>query len=231
MNEGVARARRILDGSAVPFPDPSSAPALSYHAEPSSFPSQRLCYSRTMPSTTTQSSNSARSRPTRRAGRARHTRRNDVVLLDLRGVTDMTDFFLIASGTSDTHARAVGEHIMTEMKKEGSAGAPRRRPREGTLGAARLRRLRRARLPSDAAQFLSARAACGPTPSRFRWRRRAERARRRESARGRAIRGGPRSRAGRCAGACPRRARRTTSVRTKSSTTSSSGRSRRPNTS
>jgi ribosome-associated protein len=47
-------------------------------------------------------------------------RANDVVLLDLRGVTDMTDFFLIASGTSDTHARAIGEHIMAELKKEGS---------------------------------------------------------------------------------------------------------------
>ena len=43
----------------------------------------------------------------------------DVVLLDLRGVTDMTDFFLIASGTSDTHVRALGEHIMAELKKEG----------------------------------------------------------------------------------------------------------------
>ena len=44
----------------------------------------------------------------------------DVVLLDLRGVTDMTDFFLIASGTSDTHVRSVGEHVMEEMKKEGA---------------------------------------------------------------------------------------------------------------
>ena len=47
------------------------------------------------------------------------TKALDVVLLDLRGVTDMTDFFLIASGTSDTHARAIGEHIMEEMKKAG----------------------------------------------------------------------------------------------------------------
>jgi ribosome-associated protein len=45
----------------------------------------------------------------------------DVVLLDLRGVTDMTDFFLIASGTSDTHVRSVGQHLIEEMKnKEGS---------------------------------------------------------------------------------------------------------------
>lgn len=32
----------------------------------------------------------------------------------------MTDFFLIASGTSDTHVRSVGEHVMEEMKKEGA---------------------------------------------------------------------------------------------------------------
>ena len=45
---------------------------------------------------------------------------NDVVLLSLAGVSDMTDYFLIASGTSDTHARAIGEHIMEGLKKEGS---------------------------------------------------------------------------------------------------------------
>ncbi|HVX40586.1 MAG TPA: ribosome silencing factor [Gemmatimonadaceae bacterium] len=44
----------------------------------------------------------------------------DVVLLDLRGVTDMTDFFIIASGTSDTHVSAIGQHIVEEMKKEGN---------------------------------------------------------------------------------------------------------------
>lgn len=43
---------------------------------------------------------------------------NDVVLLDLRGVTDMTDYFVIASGTSDTHVRAIGEHLISELKKE-----------------------------------------------------------------------------------------------------------------
>jgi ribosome-associated protein len=51
------------------------------------------------------------------------TKANDVVLLDLRGITDMTDFFLIASGTSDTHARSIGDHILEEMKKEGTRAA------------------------------------------------------------------------------------------------------------
>src|SRR5438132_6131238 len=44
----------------------------------------------------------------------------DVVILDLRGVTDMTDFFIIASGTSDTAVRSIGQHVAEDMKKEGS---------------------------------------------------------------------------------------------------------------
>ena len=43
---------------------------------------------------------------------------NDVVLLSLAGVTDMTDFFLIASGTSDTHVRALGSAVLEDLKKE-----------------------------------------------------------------------------------------------------------------
>jgi ribosome-associated protein len=46
---------------------------------------------------------------------------NDVVMLDLRGVTDMTDFFIVASGTSDTHVRSLGENLVTDMKKLGAA--------------------------------------------------------------------------------------------------------------
>ena len=45
---------------------------------------------------------------------------DDVVVLDLKGVTDMTDYFVIASGTSDTHVRATAEHIAEQLKKEGA---------------------------------------------------------------------------------------------------------------
>ena len=45
---------------------------------------------------------------------------NDVVVLDVRGVTDMTDFFVIASGTSDTHVRSVAEHVLEELRREGT---------------------------------------------------------------------------------------------------------------
>ena len=43
----------------------------------------------------------------------------DIVVLDLRGVTDMTDFFVIASGTSDTHVRAIADHIQAGLKDVG----------------------------------------------------------------------------------------------------------------
>ena len=45
---------------------------------------------------------------------------NDVVMLSLKGISDMTDYFVIASGTSDTHVRSMAEHVMEELKKEGS---------------------------------------------------------------------------------------------------------------
>ena len=46
---------------------------------------------------------------------------NDVVMLGLSEVSDMTDYFIIASGTSDTHVRASAQHVIDEMKKEGNA--------------------------------------------------------------------------------------------------------------
>ena len=44
---------------------------------------------------------------------------NDVVLLDLRPLTDMTDFFIVASGTSDTHVRATAGHVLDTLEREG----------------------------------------------------------------------------------------------------------------
>jgi len=46
---------------------------------------------------------------------------NDVVILSLKGVSDVADFFVIASGTSDTHVRSIADHVMVELKKEGTA--------------------------------------------------------------------------------------------------------------
>ena len=43
----------------------------------------------------------------------------NLLLLDLRGLSNATDFFLLASGTSDLHARSIAEHVIEELKKEG----------------------------------------------------------------------------------------------------------------
>lgn len=43
----------------------------------------------------------------------------DVVLLDLHGVTDMADYFVVASGTSDTHVRSVAQHLIAGMAQAG----------------------------------------------------------------------------------------------------------------
>jgi ribosome-associated protein len=55
----------------------------------------------------------------RAAAAALDLKANDVVLLDLKGVTDVTDYFLIASGTSDTHARAIAQNVVAELAKVG----------------------------------------------------------------------------------------------------------------
>ena len=43
----------------------------------------------------------------------------DVTLLDLRNLSSATDFFLIATGRSDTHVSAIADHVIDELKKEG----------------------------------------------------------------------------------------------------------------
>jgi ribosome-associated protein len=43
----------------------------------------------------------------------------DLLLLDLRGISDATDFFLLASGTSDTHVRSIAEHVLDAFREQG----------------------------------------------------------------------------------------------------------------
>ncbi|MGQ0562310.1 MAG: ribosome silencing factor [Gemmatimonadota bacterium] len=43
----------------------------------------------------------------------------DMTLLDLRGVSNATDYFLLVNGTSDTHVRSIADHIIDELRKEG----------------------------------------------------------------------------------------------------------------
>lgn len=43
----------------------------------------------------------------------------DPVLLDLRGLSDAADFFLIASGDSDVHTRAIADNIVEHLEASG----------------------------------------------------------------------------------------------------------------
>ena len=56
----------------------------------------------------------------RRAVELCHERNaREPMILDLRGLSDATDFFLIASGDSDVHVRAVAEHVSKGLADEG----------------------------------------------------------------------------------------------------------------
>ncbi len=43
----------------------------------------------------------------------------DIKLLDVRGLTDVADFMIIASGTSDRHVRSVAERVVEKTKAAG----------------------------------------------------------------------------------------------------------------
>ncbi len=43
----------------------------------------------------------------------------EVLALDLRGISSATDFFILASGNSDVQVRAIAEHIMEEFARDG----------------------------------------------------------------------------------------------------------------
>jgi ribosome-associated protein len=43
----------------------------------------------------------------------------DIKVLDVRGLTDVADFMLVASGTSDRHVRSIAESVMEKSKAAG----------------------------------------------------------------------------------------------------------------
>jgi ribosome-associated protein len=56
----------------------------------------------------------------RRAGELALERKAiDVIVLDLRGISTATDYFVIASGTSDIQVRSIAENVAEELKKDG----------------------------------------------------------------------------------------------------------------
>ena len=43
---------------------------------------------------------------------------HDVLVLDLRGISSATDYFVIGSGTSDVQVKAIAEYVVDELKKD-----------------------------------------------------------------------------------------------------------------
>ncbi|HEU5210546.1 MAG TPA: ribosome silencing factor [Longimicrobiales bacterium] len=50
---------------------------------------------------------------------AKDRKGRDMLLLDLRGISNATDYFLLVTGTSDTHVKAVADHILEELREDG----------------------------------------------------------------------------------------------------------------
>ena len=42
----------------------------------------------------------------------------DIVVLDLRNIAEFTDYFMIATGTSDVQVKAIADHVRDELKKD-----------------------------------------------------------------------------------------------------------------
>ncbi|HXY68835.1 MAG TPA: ribosome silencing factor [Gemmatimonadales bacterium] len=43
----------------------------------------------------------------------------DGMVIDLRRLSDATDYFIVVSGTSDTHVRAIAEHVLEDLRERG----------------------------------------------------------------------------------------------------------------
>jgi len=50
---------------------------------------------------------------------AEEKKAKDILALELKGLTDITDFFLLVNGTSERHVKTISGHIETSMKGEG----------------------------------------------------------------------------------------------------------------
>jgi ribosome-associated protein len=43
----------------------------------------------------------------------------DILVLDLRDISSVTDYFFVCHGTSDRHVKAIADHVLEMMKKSG----------------------------------------------------------------------------------------------------------------
>ena len=51
---------------------------------------------------------------------AEEKKAKDILILEMAGLTDMADYFMLASGTSERHVRTIADHILKSMKSQGT---------------------------------------------------------------------------------------------------------------
>lgn len=62
---------------------------------------------------------SAQQRAERIAAVASEAKAEEIIILDLRDLSNITDYFVILTGTSQTHLRSVGDKIEKDLKSIG----------------------------------------------------------------------------------------------------------------
>ena len=58
--------------------------------------------------------------PDRIAAAASDKKARDIVILDLQGISSVTDYFVICSANSSTQVQAIADHVEEELTKQGS---------------------------------------------------------------------------------------------------------------
>lgn len=56
----------------------------------------------------------------------------NILCYDLRGVSSVMDYMIIATAKADTHVKAISEHVLEEMKKSGEPAIAEEGVRGGT---------------------------------------------------------------------------------------------------
>jgi ribosome-associated protein len=54
------------------------------------------------------------------AGAAGGKKARDIIVLDMRGISSITDYFVICSGTSDRHVKAISGAVVADLSGEGA---------------------------------------------------------------------------------------------------------------
>lgn len=85
----------------------------------------------------------------------------NILLLDLRNLSSVADYFVVCSGSSERQLRAIAEAIEEHVQRIPRRCAPRRGAKRQRVDFARLSRRGGAHLPAEPTQLLQSRGPVG----------------------------------------------------------------------